>query len=125
MMEANAVAKYVRISPRKARQVVALVRGKSVDEALAILRFTAKKAAVPVSKTIRSAAANVAANEAKGERIELHDLYVKAARVDGGPMWKRWRARAMGRAAPIRKRTSHIRVTVAEKPGRTGSAQGQ
>jgi large subunit ribosomal protein L22 len=117
-MESNATAKFVRISPTKARQVVDMIRGKDVNEALGLLRFTPKKAALYVEKTIRSAAANVAASEAGGEKVELDSLYVKSATVDGGPIWKRWRARAMGRATPIRKRTSHIRVTVAVKAGR-------
>ena len=110
-MEATAKAKYVRISPRKARLVADAVRGMGVEEALNKLKFTPKKAAGLVSKVIASAVAN-ASNESNAD---VDKLYVKAAFVDGGPTLKRWRPRAMGRAFIIRKRTSHITVVVAER----------
>ncbi len=110
-MEAKAVARYVRISPRKVRPVVDLVRGKSVDEALAILKFTPKRASAPVAKVIRSAAANAEHNY----DLDRDNLYIAAAYVDQGPTWKRYQPRAYGRANLIRKRTSHITVVVQER----------
>ncbi|AEG16548.1 50S ribosomal protein L22 [Desulfofundulus sp. TPOSR] len=110
-MEARAVARYVRISPRKVRQVVDLIRGKDVREALAILKFTPKRAAVPVAKVIKSAAANAEHNY----DMNPDNLYIAAAYVDQGPTWKRYQARAMGRADLLRRRTSHITVVVKEK----------
>lgn len=110
-MMAKAVARYVRISPRKVRQVVDLVRGKSVGEALAILKFTPKRASGPVAKVIRSAVANAEHNY----DLNRDNLVIAAAYVDQGPTWKRYRPRAYGRANVIRKRTSHITVVVKEK----------
>ncbi|KUO63944.1 MAG: 50S ribosomal protein L22 [Gracilibacter sp. BRH_c7a] len=110
-METKAIAKYVRISPRKVRQVVDLIRGKKVDEALAILKFTPKGSTDPVSKVLNSAVANAEHN------LELSpdDLYVTKVYVDQGPTLKRIMPRAMGRADRIRKRTSHITVVVGDK----------
>lgn len=110
-MEAKAVARHVRISPRKARQVVDLIRGRGVDEALAILQLTPKGASRIVSKVVRSAAANAETN------LELNGdaLFVSKAYVDEGPTLKRIRPRARGMADRIRKRTSHITVVVAER----------
>jgi len=110
-MVAKAVARYIRISPRKVRQVVDLVRGKSVDEALAILKFTPKRASAPVAKVIRSAAANAEHNY----DLNRDNLYIAAAYVDQGPTWKRYQPRAYGRANLIRKRTSHITIVVQER----------
>jgi len=110
-MEAKAVAKFIRISPRKVRQVVDLIRGKDVNEALAILRFTPKRASTPVAKVINSAAANAEHNY----DMNRDDLYVAKAYVDEGPTIKRWQARGMGRADILRHRTSHITVIVEEK----------
>lgn len=110
-MEAKAVAKFIRISPRKVRQVVDLIRGKDVNEALAILRFTPKRASAPVAKVIKSAAANAEHNY----DMNRDNLYVAAAFVDQGPTLKRWQARALGRADIVRSRTSHITVIVREK----------
>jgi large subunit ribosomal protein L22 len=112
-MEARAVAKYVRMSPRKVRLVVDQIRGRSVNEAYALLQFSKKAASEPVGKTLRSAVAN-AQNKAQdqGDILDVDDLVVREAYVDEGPTLKRWRAAAMGRAAPIRKRTSHITVIV-------------
>ena len=110
-MEAKAVAKYIRMSPQKARLVVDLVRGKKVEEARQILLFTRKFAAGPVGKVLNSALANAKQNPNIDENI----LYVKEVFVDQGPSLKRWRARAQGRAASIKKRMSHITVVLDEE----------
>lgn len=110
-MEARAVAKYIRISPQKTRLVVNLIRGKKVEEAQKILIFTRKKAAGIVEKVLKSAIANAAQNPNIDEKI----LYVKEIFVGQGPTLKRWRARAQGRAAMIKKRMSHITVILDEK----------
>ncbi|MEA2014359.1 MAG: 50S ribosomal protein L22 [Thermodesulfobacteriota bacterium] len=109
-MEAKAIVKYVRISPQKARLVVDLVRGKKVGDADTVLAFTHKKAAGIVKKALKSAIANATQNPNMDENI----LYVKQIYVDQGPSLKRWRARAQGRAAAIKKRTSHITVVLGE-----------
>jgi large subunit ribosomal protein L22 len=109
-MEVKAITRYVRISPRKARLVTELIKGKPVEEALTILRFVPKKAARLVDKTLRSALANAEQNP----NIDVDTLYIKRIFVDGGPTMKRWRARAMGRATKIIKRTSHITVILDE-----------
>jgi large subunit ribosomal protein L22 len=110
-MEAKAVAKYIRMSPQKVRLVVDLVRGKKVQEAKNILLYTRKYAAGIVAKVIKSALANATQNPNIDENI----LYVKEIFVDQGPVLKRWRARAQGRAAGIKKRTSHITVVLDER----------
>ncbi|RMI17194.1 MAG: 50S ribosomal protein L22 [Calditrichaeota bacterium] len=110
-MEATAKARYVRISPLKVRQVLELIRGKDVETALNVLHFCPKRAAKPVEKALRSAVANFF-NREEAERIAPHDIYIKRAFVDGGPMLKRFRPMAMGRAGRIRKRTSHITIVV-------------
>ena len=112
-MVARAIAKHVRMSPRKVRLVVDLIRGKGVDEAYTILQFTTKAAAVPVSKTLRSAVTNATVKaQDEGQVLDLDDLVISEIRVDEGPTLHRFRAAAMGRAAPIMKRTSHITVVV-------------
>ncbi|MFZ5648762.1 MAG: 50S ribosomal protein L22 [Bacillota bacterium] len=110
--EARAIARYIRISPRKAREVVDLIRGKNVREALAILKFTPRKASAPVAKVVQSAAANAEHNY----EMDKENLYIAECYVDQGPIIKRFQARAMGRADVLRKRTSHITVVVKEKP---------
>lgn len=110
-MEAKAIAKYIRIAPRKAQLVVDLVRGKRVDEALAILKFTPKAAAQVVYKLIHSAAANAENNH----DLDREKLFVAEIYANQGPTMKRFRPRAMGRATTIRKRTSHIGVVLKEK----------
>jgi large subunit ribosomal protein L22 len=110
-MEARAVARHVRISPRKARQIVDAIRGKEVEEALAILRHAPKAASGVVEKTLRSAMSNAENNH----EMDGHRLYVARAYVDEGPTMKRIRPRARGMAYRIRKRTSHITVVLAEK----------
>jgi large subunit ribosomal protein L22 len=109
-MEARAVARYIRISPRKVRLVIDLVRGKKVDEALAILEFTPKRAAKVVKKLIQSAVANAEQNP----DVDVDNLYIKRIYADDGPTLKRIRPRAVGRAYLIRKRTSHITVILDE-----------
>ena len=109
-MEVRAIARQVRMSPRKARLVADLIRGKQVEEALLMLRFTPKKAASILAKTLRSAIANATDTQ----NVDPDDLYVKRVHVDGGAMLKRFRPRAHGRATPIRKRTSHFTVVVDE-----------
>ena len=105
---ATAVARFVRVSPTKARRVIDLVRGKSVTEALDILRWAPQDASEPVAKVIASAAANAQNNEG----LDPSTLVVATVYADGGPTAKRIRPRAQGRAFRIRKRTSHITVIV-------------
>jgi large subunit ribosomal protein L22 len=109
----QATAKFVRVSPRKARLVADHIRGRSVPEARTILAFTERAAAVDVEKVLRSAVANAESNPALHWRGD--DLVVAAVYVDEGPTLKRWRARARGRIARIKKRTCHITVAVAQK----------
>jgi large subunit ribosomal protein L22 len=112
-MEARAVARHVRMSPRKVRLVVDQIRGKSVNEAYALLGFSKKGAAEPVGKTLRSAVANAQVkSQDEGDVLDVDELVVREVFVDEGPTMKRWRAAAQGRAAPRRKRTSHITVIV-------------
>ena len=114
-MEAVALTKYVRMSPRKVRRVAELIRGHKVDDAINILIFTQKAAAKPLEKTLRSAVANLVNSQEISEKIEPEKLIVKEVRVDGGPMLKRFRAGSMGRVLRIRRRTSHIQVRVASE----------
>ena len=107
----NATAKYVRVSPRKAGDMAGLIRGKTVAEAKAILALSPRAAAKLVGKVLDSAVANAENNH----DLDADDLYVVQAYVNGGPTFKRFRPRAMGRASRIRKRTSHITVCVDEK----------
>jgi large subunit ribosomal protein L22 len=106
--EVRAAAKFVRITPRKARLVVEHIRGRTVPEARTVLAFTERAAAREIEKLLKSAVANAEANH----NLIGDDLVVKAAYVDEGPMIKRWRPRARGRAARIRKRTCHISLTL-------------
>ena len=110
-MQTKAVAKYVRVSPRKARIVVDKIRGKEVVDALDILRFNERAISEVVSKVVASAASNAENNF--GVRPE--NLVIKEAYVDEGPTMKRFRPRAKGSASPIMKRTSHITVVVATR----------
>lgn len=112
-MEAKAIARHVRMSPRKARLVVDQIRGRSVNDAYALLQFSKKSAAETVEKTLRSAVANAQAKALDGgESLDIDELVVSEAFVDEGPALKRWRAAAQGRPAPRRRRTSHITVVV-------------
>lgn len=110
-MEAKACAKHIRISPRKARQVVDLIRGKSVQEAYKILLFTPHKGSAIVTKVLKSAVANAEHNY----DMDVENLVVSTAFVDAGPSIKRYKPRAMGRADAINKRTSHITIMVSER----------
>ncbi len=107
----KATLSHARISPQKARLVVDLIRGKQIEPALQILQFSPKKAAVLCTKLLRSAISN--AKEHGG--IDLDDLWVLGGQVDMGRTMKRWMPRAQGRATPIRKRSSHITLTVGER----------
>ncbi len=113
----KATAKFVRVSPRKARLIADNIRGRSVPEARTILAFTERAAAVDVEKVLSSAVANAESNPA------LHwngdDLVIHSVQVDEGPTLKRWRARARGRVARIKKRTCHITIQVAQKESNT------
>src|ERR687894_660600 len=108
--EVRAQAKWVRVSPRKARVVTEHIRGRSVPEARTVLAFTSRAAAREIEKVLRSAVANAEANHG----LVGDDLVVAAAYVDEGPTIKRFRARARGRIARIRKRTCHITVKLGE-----------
>jgi large subunit ribosomal protein L22 len=110
-MEARAIARYVRVSPRKARLVVDLIRGKSAAEASTILRFTPKGSAEAVGKVLASAVANAEHNL----KVKPDTLFVAQAYVDEGPTLKRIRPVSKGRAFRIRKRTSHITVVVKQR----------
>ena len=115
---AVAKARFVRVSATKARRVIDLVRGKSVDEALHILRWAPQAASEPVAKVIASAAANAQNNEG----LDPSTLVVATVYADEGPTAKRIRPRAQGRAFRIRKRTSHITVVVESRPSREDRA---
>jgi large subunit ribosomal protein L22 len=117
---ATAVARYVHMSPTKARRVIDLVRGKSVAEALDILRWAPQEASDPVAKVIASAAANAQNNSG----LDPATLVVATVYADGGPTAKRIRPRAQGRAFRIRKRTSHITVIVESRPDKKGGQKG-
>jgi large subunit ribosomal protein L22 len=110
-MEAKAKASYVRISPRKARVVADLVRGKDVGEALDILSFATRAAAKPIKKLVESAMANA---KQASSAVDVDSLYIKSIYVDMGPTrhMRRWRPRAMGRATRVVKGMSHINVVL-------------
>lgn len=110
-MEAKSMTRNIRMSPQKARLVADLIRGKQVEEALHILRFTPKKAARILHKTLQAAIANATDTQ----KVDPDALYVKRTFVDGGTTLKRFIPRAHGRATPIRKRTSHFTVVVDER----------
>ena len=110
-MEAKAVAKYVRMSPTKIAPITDLVRGKDLQEALTILKFTPGKASELVEKVVQSAAANAENNH----DMDPSKLYVAEIYANQGPTMKRWRAGAQGRAGKILKRSSHIGVTLKER----------
>jgi large subunit ribosomal protein L22 len=112
-VEARAIAKYIDVSPRKARLVVDVVRGQPVAKALAMLQFMPQRAARHVRKVIQSAAANAENNYA----LDPDTLIVSRIYVDEGPSQKRFRPRAHGRVSPLIKRTSHVTAIVAEKEG--------
>lgn len=110
-MEAKAIARYIRISPLKVGFICNEIRGKQVDEALAILKFTPKKGAKVLEKVLNSAIANAENNF----NMDRDSLYVSEAFANDGPHMKRWRPKARGMAYPILKRSSHIGVAVKER----------
>lgn len=112
-MKTKAVARFVRIAPRKARQVIDLIRGKRVADAQTILKFTPKFSAEIIKKVLNSAIANAENNH----KMNRDRLVVSEAYVDQGPTMKRYMPRAQGRASLIHKRTSHITIVLAEKEG--------
>ena len=115
-LPARAQARYVRVTPMKARRMIDLIRGRQADEALAILRFSPQSASEPVYKVLASAVANARHTaERESRRLDVDDLVIREAYVDEGPTLKRFRPRAQGRAFRVRKRTSHITVIVAPR----------
>jgi len=117
-LEAKAVEKFIRISPRKLRYVADVIRAKRVDYAVDLLTFTTKKAALIIRKAVQSAAANATENH----KMKEDDLVVEKIFINEGPILKRFRPRARGRATKIRKRTSHLTVIVSD--GREEEAKG-
>jgi large subunit ribosomal protein L22 len=114
-IEGTALARFIRVSPQKARLVVDLIRGQRAEEALQTLRFTKKRVARDVEKTLRSAIANAERKaEDSGESLDVDALFVTRCFVNEGPRWKRLRPAPMGRGFRYVKRTSHILVEVAE-----------
>ena len=109
-MEVSATTKYVRMSPTKARDLANAIKGLPVAEALRITEFNARKAALHIGKTLKSAIANAENNEG----ISADRLVVKSAVVDGGPTLRRFRPRSRGMASPIRKRTSHVTIVLTD-----------
>lgn len=110
-MEVKAKARHIRMSPRKIRLVVDVIRGRRVADAQTQLQFMKKAAALPVLKLLNSAIANATNNF----KLDASKLFVKAVTADEGPMIHRWTPKAMGRATPIRKRTTHIAIVLEEK----------
>lgn len=114
MVESIARVRHIRVTPQKARRVIALIKGKQAEEALAILKFAPQSASEPVYKLVASAMANARVTADKdGEFLDDRDLYVANVYVDEGTTLKRFRPRAQGRAFQIKKRTSHITVVLA------------
>ena len=114
MVESIARVRHIRVTPQKARRVVAMIRGKQAEEALAILKFAPQGASEPVYKLVASAMANARVKaDATNEFLDEQDLYVSRAFVDEGTTLKRFQPRAQGRAFRINKRTSHITVVLA------------
>ena len=114
MVESVARVKHIRVTPQKARRVVALIKGKQAQEALAILKFAQQSASEPIYKLVHAAIANAQVKaDRDGEFLDEQDLYVKNAFVDEGTTLKRFQPRAQGRAFQIKKRTSHITIQLA------------
>lgn len=110
-MEARATAKYIRVSPLKAKRVADLIRGKNLNDAIAILRLTGNKPARAMEKVVKSAAANAENNH----QMNVSKLYVYEVNANQGPIMKRIKAKSMGKAAVIKKRSSHLSVVLKEK----------
>lgn len=120
MAEAKAILRFVRVAPRKARVVVDMIRGQQVPQALSMLKYTPRAAAKVVEKVLRSAVANAEQKELG----ESDAMWVSQAYVDCGPTYKRFRARSMGRANSIHKRTSHITLIVSAPESAPKKKQG-
>jgi large subunit ribosomal protein L22 len=117
--EARAFQRGTRQSPYKMRLVIDQIRGKDVNEALALLTFSKKHAAKQISKTLKSAVANAEqAARATNSALDVDSLYIKHAIINEGPKLKRFMPAAQGRATPIQKRTSHVEIVVSERTGR-------
>jgi large subunit ribosomal protein L22 len=115
-MSARAIQRHVRQSPRKMRLVIDTIRGRDVNEAYALLKFSKKRAAKQIEKVLRSAVANAEQDALRNNgAFDVDRLFVESAVVNGGPTLWRFRAAALGRAAPIRKRTSHVAIAVGVK----------
>jgi large subunit ribosomal protein L22 len=114
-MEARAVTKFVRLSPRKMRLVADQIRGKGVGDALGILKFVPKRSAGIVAKTLRTAVANAENTQS----VDVDRLFIKQVKVDEGGMWKRFMPRAQGRATRVRKRLSHLTIVLDEADERS------
>ncbi|MCH6544463.1 MAG: 50S ribosomal protein L22 [Deltaproteobacteria bacterium] len=110
-METRAMTRFLRVAPRKVRLVVDQIRGKEVESALNILKFTPKRSATIVTKVLRTAIANAETTQS----VDVDRLYVKRVTVDEGGMWKRFMPRAQGRATRIRKRLSHVTIVIDER----------
>jgi len=122
--EAKATQRSARQSPYKMRLVIDQIRGKMVNEALALLTFSKKHAAKQIEKVLKSAVAN-AENAARNTNatLDVDELFVKYAVINEGPKLKRWTPAAMGRATPMIKRTSHVEIVIAERPSGGGGAR--
>lgn len=120
MMEARAVARYIRVTPRKARRVLDLIRGKRAGEAMVALKFMPYKAARYVEKVLKSAMANATK---RAPRLDVDSLKIAYAVADQGPMFKRIEPRAMGRANIIKKRTCHITIVLAQEVTEQGQKE--
>jgi large subunit ribosomal protein L22 len=119
MTEARAIQRTTRQSPYKMRLVIDQIRGLAVNDALSMLKFSKKHAAVQISKVVESAVSNAEqAARAANTSLDVDSLYIKHAIVNEGPKLKRWTPAAMGRATPMIKRTSHVEIVVAEKGAR-------
>ena len=125
MVESIARVRHIRVTPQKARRVVALIKGKQAEEALAILKFAPQSASEPIYKLVAAAMANARVTADKtNEFLDDQDLYVKNAYVDEGTTLKRFQPRAQGRAFQIKKRTSHITVVLATPAVADAAADG-
>ncbi len=113
-MEAQAKARFLRTSPLKMRRVLNQIRGKNVETALNYLHFSPKRSADFIEKALRSAVSNFM-EAYEGKKITPGDLYVKHARVDGGPILRRFRPMSMGRVGRVRRRTSHLTIVVEDR----------
>jgi large subunit ribosomal protein L22 len=126
MVESIARVRHIRVTPQKARRVIALIKGKQAQEALAILKFAQQAASEPIYKLVASAMANAQVKaDRDGEYLDEQDLYVANVYVDEGSTLKRFRPRAQGRAFQIKKRTSHITVVLSTPeaaPAATGDS---